>query len=50
MKSGRIGLLIDAARADLAHQIHAHGVAAEREERAVAERQDAGIAPDQIER
>ena len=28
---------VDAAAADLAHQVHAHGVAAEREERAVAE-------------
>ena len=44
----RVG--IDAARADLAHQVHAHGVAAEREEGAVAEREDAAIAPDQIER
>ena len=44
----RVG--IDAAGADLAHQIHAHGVAAEREERAVAEREDAAIAPDQVDR
>ena len=50
MKSGRIGLRIDAARADLAHQVHAHGVAAEREEGAVAEREDAAVAPDQVER
>ena len=49
MKSGRIGIGIDAARADLAHEIHAHGVAAEREERAMPERQDPAIAPDQIE-
>ena len=41
---------VDAARADLPHQVHAHGVAAEREERAVAEREDAGIAPDQVDR
>ena len=41
---------VDAARADLPHQIHAHGVAAEREERAVAERENAGIAPDQVDR
>src|SRR5262249_37608634 len=33
-----------------AHQVHAHGVAAEREERAVAERQDAGVTPDQVDR
>ncbi len=44
----RVG--IDAAGADLPHQIHAHGIAAEREEGAVAERQDAGIAPDQVDR
>ena len=50
MKSGRIGIAVDAARADLAHQIHAHRIAAEREEGAVAEREDAAIAPDQIER
>ncbi len=48
VRQDRIG--IDAAGADLAHQVHAHGVAAEREERAVAERQDADIAPDQIDR
>jgi hypothetical protein len=41
---------IDAARADLAHEIHAHGVAAEREEGPMAERQDSAIAPDQVER
>src|SRR5262249_30840220 len=40
----------DATAADLPHQIHAHGVAAEREEGAVAEREDAAIAPDQIDR
>jgi len=28
---------IDAAAADLAHQVHAHGIAAERKEGAVAE-------------
>src|SRR5262249_58741511 len=32
------------------HQIHAHGIAAEREEGAVPEREDAAIAPDQIDR
>ena len=40
----RVG--IDAARPDLAHEIHAHGIAAEREEGAVAEREDAAEAPD----
>ncbi len=48
IRQDRIG--VDAARADLAHQIHAHRVATEREEGAVAERQDAAIAPDEIER
>ncbi len=43
-------IAIDAALADLAHQIHAHGIAAEREEGAVAERENAAIAPDEIER
>ncbi len=41
---------IDAARADFAHQVHAHRVAAEREERRVTERQDARVAPHQIDR
>ena len=49
MKSGR-SLWYDAVAADLAHQVHAHRVAAEREEQAVAERQDAGVAPDQVHR
>ena len=48
VRADRIG--VDAARADLAHQVHAHRVAAEREERAVAEREDAAIAPDQVDR
>ena len=39
-----------AVAADLAHQVHAHGVAAEGEEDAVAEREDAGVAPDQVHR
>jgi len=42
-------MAVDAARTDLAHQIHAHRVAAERKESAVPERQDAAIAPDEIE-
>ena len=41
---------VDAAGSDLPHQIHAHGIAAEREEGAVAERENAAIAPDQIDR
>ncbi len=44
----RVG--VAAAGADLAHQVHAHGVAAEREEGAVAEREDAAVAPHEVER
>ena len=47
---GQLGVGVDAAVADLAHHVHAHRVAAEREEGAVAERQDAGVAPDEVER
>ncbi len=47
---GQDRIRIDAARADLPHQIHAHGVAAEREERAMAERENAAVAPDQVDR
>ena len=43
-------MAVDAARADLPHQVHAHGIAAEREEGAVPEREDAAEAPDQIDR
>ena len=43
----RIG--IDTAGADLAHQIHAHRVTAQRKESAVAKAQDAAKAPDQID-
>ena len=48
VRQHRIG--IDAAGADLPHQVHPHRVAAEREERAVAEREDAAVAPDQVDR
>ena len=48
VRQDRVG--VDAARADLPHQVHAHGVAAEREEGAMAEREDAAIAPDQVDR
>ena len=47
---GQDRIAVDAAAADLAHQVHAHGVAAEREERAMAERENAAIAPDQVDR
>jgi hypothetical protein len=40
--------LVAAVAPDLAHQVHAEGVAAEGEEEAVAEREDAGVAPDQV--
>ena len=42
---GELGIAVDAAAADLAHEVHAHGVAAEREERAMAERKDAAVTP-----
>src|SRR6185312_9387744 len=35
--------------ADLAHEVHAHRVTAERKECCVAEREDAGETPDQID-
>src|SRR5487761_53739 len=44
----RVG--VDAASADLAHQIHAHRITAEREKGGVAEGQDAGVTPHQIDR
>jgi hypothetical protein len=47
---GQHRIRIDASRADLPHQIHAHGIAAERKERAVAERENADVAPDQVDR
>ena len=43
-------MAVDPAGADFAHQVHAHDVAAEREESAVPKREDAGVAPDQVER
>ncbi len=49
MKSGSTDC-VDAAGPDLAHQVHAHRIAAEREEGAVAEREDAAIAPHEVER
>src|SRR4029453_10608032 len=42
--------VIDAVMANRAHQVHPHRVAAEREEETVSEREDAGVAPDQVER
>src|SRR5947209_2925518 len=46
---GQDRICVDAAGADLAHEIHAHRVAAEREESAVTERENAAITPDEIE-
>ena len=43
-------MAVDAALADLAHQVHAHGVAAKRKEGAVAQAQDAAVPPDQVKR
>src|SRR6185437_4889499 len=42
--------VIDAFVTDRAHQVHAHCIAAEREEQSMAKRQDAGVAPDEIHR
>ena len=47
MKSGSSALPMNAGASDLAHQVHAHGVAAEREEGAVSERMPK--TPDQID-
>ena len=41
---------VDAAGPDLPHQIHAHGVTTEREEGPMAQREDAAISPDQVDR
>ncbi len=41
---------VDAAIADLTHQIHAHRIAAETEEGGMAQAEDTQIAPDQIHR
>ena len=46
---GQVALVL-ALAADHAHEVHAEGVAAEREEHAVPEAQDPGVAPDQIHR
>ena len=43
------GVAVLAAGADAAHEIHAHGVAAEGEEGGVAEAEDAGEAPDKVD-
>ena len=48
MKSGESDWYCPSA--DLAHEVHAHRVAAEREEESVAERQDARVAPREVER
>ncbi len=47
---GEHWVAVHAARADLPHQIHAHGVAAEGKERGVAQTENAAVAPNQIDR
>ena len=42
-------IAVHATRADLPHEIHAHGIAAEREERRMPEPQDAAVAPHEID-
>jgi hypothetical protein len=44
---GQVGLVV-AVTANLAHQVHAHGITAECKKNAVAQRQNAGVTPDQI--
>ena len=50
MKSGSIGSPYTPRGPICAHQIHAHGVAAEREKGRVPQAQDAAVAPDQVHR
>ena len=47
MKSGRL-LAVHALGADRAHQVHAHGVPAEREEQRVAQAEDARVPPHEV--
>jgi hypothetical protein len=42
--------LVAAIAPDLAHQVHAEGVAAQGEEQPMAERENAAVAPDQVHR
>src|SRR5437870_9680717 len=44
------GIAVYSSRADLAHQVHTHRVAAERKESRVTETQNAAISPNQIDR
>src|SRR3989344_3073020 len=44
---GQVALVV-AVAADLAHEVHAHHIATQSEEQAVAQAQDAGVAPDQV--
>ena len=46
---GQDRIAVHAPGADLPHQIHAHGVAAERKKRRVPEAQNAAVAPDQVD-
>ncbi len=47
---GQNGIAVNAAGADLPHQVHTHGVAAERKKSRVSEAQDTAVAPDQVHR
>ena len=47
---GKVRIAIDTAAADLAHEVHANGIAPQRKKGAMAEAQYAAIAPDKIER
>ena len=46
---GQDGIAVHAPGADLPHQIHTHGVAAERKESRVPQAQDAAVSPDQVD-
>ncbi len=47
---GQVRVAVDASGADLAHQVHAHGVTAQGEESGMSERENTGETPDQINR
>ena len=47
---GQDRIAVYASRSDLAHQVHAHGIAAERKECRVSEAQNSAVSPDQIDR
>ena len=47
---GQDGVAIHTTVANLTHQVHAHGIAAQRKEGGVTQTQDAAVAPHQIHR